>query len=168
MIAGHHGIIMKSIASTLLGLLLSIFIASNRVIAATTRQPSFAPSSAPTRQPSLAPLLSPTSMPSMRPSSSAPTQNPSPRPSSLPTVQPSSSPSSSAPTQKPSSLPTIQPSSSPSSAPTRSPTVSLLATLQSEGDAIYDLSQAMPSLVTLDGERSRMFADSIARQCSMI
>ena len=37
-----------------------------------------------------------------------------------------------------------------------------LATLQSEGDAIYDLSQAMPSLVTLDGERSRMSVDSIA------
>ena len=37
-----------------------------------------------------------------------------------------------------------------------------LATLQGEGDAIYDLSQAMPSLVTLDGERSRMSGDSIA------
>ena len=36
-----------------------------------------------------------------------------------------------------------------------------LAALQSEGDAIYDLSQAMPSLVTIDGERSRMSVDSI-------
>ena len=37
-----------------------------------------------------------------------------------------------------------------------------LATLQSEGSAIYDLSQALPSLVTRDGEMSRMSVDSIA------
>ena len=37
-----------------------------------------------------------------------------------------------------------------------------LGTLQSEGDAIYDMSQAMPSLLTLAGRRPCNFIDSIA------
>ena len=36
-----------------------------------------------------------------------------------------------------------------------------LATLQSEGDAIYDMSQAIPSLVTKDGERLLKSVDSM-------
>ena len=71
-ITGHQGIIMRSMASMLLGILVSFFIGSNRVIAVT------------------------------------------------------------------------------------------LATLQSEGDAIYAMSQTMTYLVTVDGERSRKFVDSIA------
>ena len=37
-----------------------------------------------------------------------------------------------------------------------------LASLQSEGDAIYDMSQAMPSLVTAAGTKMRMFVDQMA------
>ena len=36
-----------------------------------------------------------------------------------------------------------------------------LATLQSEGDAIYDMSQAIPSLVTVDGESLLKSVDSM-------
>ena len=43
-----------------------------------------------------------------------------------------------------------------------------LATLQSEGDAIYAMSQTMTYLVTVDGERSRKFVDSIALPYTMI
>ena len=36
-----------------------------------------------------------------------------------------------------------------------------LTTLQSEGDAIYDMSQAIPSLVTVDGESLLKSVDSM-------